>query len=123
MSTYHIMHGGTLQIGDFIAYTKKDHVYFGWYSGNGRYGNIQYVRPYFVIKDKEHFEDRVKKGTTSNRDKQGFSLDHIGKEPIKHKNSHLVIKINDTTDLFTGDELRLYEEARQILKAMNVIKD
>lgn len=122
MMTYHIKHGGTLQVGDFIAISKKDYVQFGWYSGNGRAGNLQFVRPFFVVKDKEHFEDRVRKGTTSNKDKQGFSLDHIGKEFVKHKHADYVIKINDASGLFTGVDLQLYEEARSILKAMNVIK-
>lgn len=121
--TYYIKHGGTLQIGDFIAVNKKYHIEFGWYSGNGKSGTLQYVKPTLTISAKAYFDERAKKGELiTSRDKQGFSLDHIMKEYVKHSHTDMVVKINDASDLFTGRDLELYEQARDILKAMNVIK-
>lgn len=121
--TYHIKHGGTLQIGDFIAVNKKYRIDFGWYTGNGRTGTLQYVKPLYVTLANDRFEKGKSVGFLDDKVfKNGLALDHIAKEFVKHKDTDMVVKINDATGLFTGKDLELYEEAREILRSMRVIK-
>ena len=121
--THYIKHGGTLNVGDFICVFSKYGVVFGWYSGNGRNGTVQFVRPRSVVWEYEHFKEREAQGKLiCNRDKQGFSLDHISKEFVKNSKTDNIVKVNDPKGLFEGEELVRYEQAVQILKTMRVLK-
>jgi len=121
--TKFIKYGGTLQEGDFIGVGANHGMTFGWYSGNGRSGTLQFIRSRTVVWEFDHFNERKAKGDMlCNKDKRGFSLDHIGKEYVKNSKTNCVVKINDATGLFTDEELDRYEKAVVILKAMNFLK-
>lgn len=124
MITQEIRYGGTLKIGDFIAIAANHYLYFGWYCGNGKAGNIQYVGVQEVAWQFKEFNDRQsgKSYGVNHKDRKGFSLDHFRKNPLRNNKKHTVIKITDPEEMFTQYELTEYLKAKEILTNMKFLK-
>jgi len=127
MITTHIKFGGDLQIGDFIAVGSNYMMNFGWYSGNGKSGTIQYVTArsvgwafgaYNIRRD-----SKVPAVVNSNpKDRMGFTLDHISKDFVRQQHNNRIVKITCPDDCFTGRDLQTYLEAKRILTDMKFLK-
>lgn len=123
MIVNYITFGGTLTIGDFIGIGSNCGMTFGWYSGNGKSGNIQFISPWDIITDFRDYNERMKKGVKkTTKDVRGFSLDHIGKHPVRGRHLNRIVKITCPDDVFTGVDLQRYLEAKRILTDMKFIK-
>lgn len=124
MITSSIKYGGTLEIGDFLGIGSNWGMSFGWYSGNGKSGNIQYITPNQVVWSFGAYHKRMNNPAVkiSSKDRGGFSLEHIEKSPVRiHKNDTMV-KITCPDDVFTGADLQKYLEAKKILQQMHFLK-
>jgi hypothetical protein len=124
MITTNIKYGGDLEIGDFIAVGSNYEMNFGWYSGNGKSGTIQFMRPWGVAWLFEQYNKRINNPNfpTENKDKRGFTLEHIEKDFVRKQHFNRVIKITCPDDVFTGRDLQNYLEAKRILTDMKFLK-
>lgn len=123
MITNKIRYGGTLNIGDFIVIGCDWSVSYGWYCGNGKSGNIQFIAPHVVNYSSVAYDERVKSSTNlTAKDRKGFSLDHIGKSPIRNSRKKNVIKIIYPESIFTGVDLEMYKAAKDILTQIKFLK-
>lgn len=121
MITNDIKFGGTIYVGDFIL-IGDGYVNYGWYSGNGKAGNIQFINPRTVNYSVAEYNDRIKNSPISSKDKKGFNLDHIGKYPIRNTRKHFVIKITDPEAVLTGHDLTEYLKAKETLTQIKFLK-
>lgn len=119
-----IKHGGTLNIGDFIGIGSNWGMNFGWYSGNGKSGNIQYITPYSVRWAFDAYNKRINSPhlPAIPKDRGGFTLDHIEKNYIRQHKNDTVVKITCPDDVFTGGELQIYLAAKRVLQEMHFLK-
>lgn len=127
MITNDLRYGGTLNVGDFIGIGSDWGMNFGWYCGNGKAGNIQYICPRTVVYNFEGYNHRVNWSKDNNtvltaRDRKGFTLDHIGKNPIRNHKKDNAVKIIVADGLFHGTELKDYERAKEILTQIKFLK-
>jgi len=125
MITSTIKYGGTLQIGDFICLGNSWGLAFGWYSGNGKSGTIQFVSPRNILWDFKTYSIRTTQpgGSTFPKDRKGFTLDHISKAYVRSNHANRVLKITCPDDVFTGEDLQNYLVAERILKDMKFLKE
>jgi len=124
MITTKIRHGGDLQIGDFIGIGDNYGMSFGWYSGNGKTGTLQYITSYSVTGEWTGYNSRITgpNGTLYPKDRKGFTLDHIYKSHVLKHRLDRVVKITCPDDCFTGRDLQTYLEAKRILTDMKFLK-
>jgi len=126
MIVNHIKYGGALKVGDFIGIGSNCGMTFGWYSGNGKSGNIQFISAYDVIREFNDFKARMNNKSTvskkSTKDIRGFSFDHLSKHPLRGRHVDRAVKITCPDDVFTGLDLQRYLEAKRILIDMKFIK-
>jgi hypothetical protein len=126
MITNDIRYGGTLKIGDFIGIGDNYGMSFGWYCGNGRADNIQYITIESILyahRDYLRLVETAKRTgiPLSKKDRDGFSLDHIGKHPVRNHKKDCVVKLTDSDSLFSGDKFINYEKAKLILTQIKLI--
>jgi hypothetical protein len=107
MITNEIRFGGTLNIGDFIMIGSDYGFSYGWYSGNGKAGNIQFISPSMV-----YFADKADK----------FSFSNIKKSFVRDSRKGNVVKITDPESVLTNECLRHYIEAKELLTKINFLK-
>jgi len=125
MIGYIVKYGGMLQIGDFIGIGDSYGMMFGWFSGTGKTGTLQYVAPYSVIGEWRGYNHRMNNQSTTTpypKDRRGFTLDHIGKSHVLKHRSDRVVKITSPEDCFLGTDLQNYLDAKKILTDMNFLK-
>ena len=127
MITTHIRYGGNLTIGDFIGVGNGYHMAFGWYSGNGKSGTVQYVTSHVIAWEFNAYNSRMNSTNTavmnSNpKDRKGFTLDHIGKSYVMANKANTIVKITCPDDCFSGKDLQDYLEAKRILTDMKFLK-
>jgi hypothetical protein len=122
MITSNIKYGGVLQIGDFIAVGSNYEMGFGWFSGLGKTGTIQYIQSHSVSWQYEQYRKRQQAGTTEPKDRKGFTLEHIDKAFVRKQHFNRVVKITCPDDVFTGRDLQNYLEAKRILTDMKFLK-
>jgi len=118
-----IKYGGVLNVGDFLGIGSNCGMTFGWYSGNGKSGNIQFISAYDVIREFKDYNDRMKVGVKkTTKDVRGFNFDHISKHPLRGRHVDRALKITCPDDVFTGLDLQRYLEAKRILTDMKFLK-
>jgi len=124
MITSTIKYGGILQIGDFIAVGSNYEMAFGWFSGNGKTGTIQYIWPNKITWAFSEYNKTMNNpnAVLSAKDRRGFSLDHISKDYVRLQHFNRVVKITCPDDVFAGADLQKYLEAKRILTDMKFLK-
>jgi hypothetical protein len=108
MITNEIRFGGTLHIGDFIMVGSDYGFTYGWYSGNGKAGNIQFISPSMVY--------------FANDGNQPFTFNNIKKSFVRDSRKDNVVKITNPERVFTNEYLRHYIEAKELLTKINFLK-
>lgn len=108
MITNDIKYGGTLQIGDFIMIGHPRGYNFGWYSGSGKSGNIQ-----FITTSSIYF---------ANDGNVPFNFNNISKSFVRNTKIDTVIKIADPLSVLTNTDLKHYLEAKELLIKINFLK-
>jgi len=122
MITTNIKYGGALKIGDFIGVGSNWGMDFGWYSGNGKSGTVQFITPQTITYDFTAYTKRQQGGYPEPKDRRGFSLDCISKSFVRVQHGNRIVKITCPDDVFTGKELQQYLEAKRILTDMKFLK-
>lgn len=119
--------GGKIVPGDFIGIGSDWGMTFGWYAGNGKAGNIQYVHTRSIIRASDDYTNHIEwskeqNGIISNKYKRGLSFDHIAKTAVRSHKKDNVVKIVNPDELFSGIELETYKEAKDTLIKLNFLK-
>ena len=126
-----LKHGGDLQVGDFIAVSYTNTIWFGWYAGDGR-GTLQFYTmngPTHAYENYKNWKDDIAKGKItidswrSKQYKDGFTKKCLWKSYINSPHPSRVIKINRPEEILTDKEDRdTYERSREIMILLNLIK-
>jgi hypothetical protein len=128
MITNDILYGGTLNIGDFIFFSRSGQFDFGWYVGNGKTGTIQYIKPQTVLYSKRTYDAGLivynETGVGSRKlFSRPFNFENIGKDFIKKEHFIKVVKIENPDNIFVkGHAKDTYDKAKKILTDLNFIK-
>ena len=128
MITTDILYGGTLNIGDFIFFSRSGQFDYGWYVGNGKTGTLQYIKPTSVVYHKSIYDAGLtvynNTGVGSKRIfERPFNFDSIGKDYIKKEHFIKVVKIENPDNIFVkGHAKDTYDKAKAILANLNFIK-
>jgi len=121
-----LRYGGNLQVGDFIAVSYTNCIWFGWYAGDGR-GTLQYYSINSPINSYENYENwktrQASGGARSERYPNGFTRKCLYKSYINSVHQTRVMKIANPEELFTEQEDReKYEKSKEILIQLNFIQ-
>jgi hypothetical protein len=128
MITTEILYGGTLNIGDFIFFSRSGQFDYGWYVGNGKTGTLQYIKPQSVVYNHQIYEAGLTvyntTGVGSKRVfERPFNFEGIGKDYIKKEHFIKVVKIENPDNIFVkGHAKDTYDKAKAILAKLNFIK-
>lgn len=121
-----LRYGGNLQVGDFIAVSYTNCIWFGWYAGDGR-GTLQYYSIHSPTNSYQNYEywktRQANGGAKSERYPNGFTRNCLYKSYINSVHQTRVMKITNPEELFTEQEDReQYEKSKEILIQLNFIQ-
>jgi hypothetical protein len=117
-------HGGNLEIGDFIAIAYAQGFTFGWFTGEGKTGTLQYCEYHWPKRNLNYYnacklDDKYSCHLKAN--KEEFNKTWLAKSYILSWNDR-VMKIENPESVFIKtDDLQTYLESRDILKTINII--
>jgi hypothetical protein len=117
-------HGGNLEIGDFIAIAYAQGFTFGWFTGEGKTGTLQYCEFYCPKRNLNYYnacklDDKYRNHLKAN--KEEFNKTWLSKSYILNW-KYRVMRIENPESVFIKtDDLQTYLESRDILKTINII--
>lgn len=112
----------TLEVGDFIVIASGNHLDYGWYCGQGRYGDTLHYYPIYspgsVLREFEEYEAGDNTGWRTDKFKKygGLTSKCFYKNFLISYYEGRILKPSNPDDLFTDpDKLAQYNKSKEAL--------